>query len=359
MKTSRIFNLSRHLVLAGLIFLHGSSLLSHNLSRKISQGKLVPKLILQLLKDQNPEEFRGIRDISIGPQGILWTFDYRDYFINKYSLEGKLLCNFGGTGEQPGKFRHLTGIKALEDGILAVDSTGLSKFSRSGEFLKKLDYQEEVLTDLPVIFEDGGFAGQQILSEEQKTVLTLRSREGRETRRLASYDLKEFFPELKAGEDFFLNNTYARNYLYTINPHNQLIWAASDSFTVFLHSSGESTAVFSENVTPVPFPPDIRENMLKQKAGLKPPLFLYVPENYPLIYHLACDREGDIWIYLKSREQTGFLCYSNRGELKGFYTIDADFDILGAQVRIFGPKMYFIVSQRNKVEVYAAELPKN
>ena len=99
--------------------------------------------------------------------------------------------------------------------------------------------------------------------------------------------------------------------------------------------------------------------MLEKKAKIKPPLFMYVPDYYQLVYHLLVGPEGDIWIYLKSQEKTGFLRYSENGSLKGFYTVDADFDITEADqiVRIHKNRMYFLVKGRKALKVYAADLP--
>ena len=68
--------------------------------------------------------------------------------------------------------------------------------------------------------------------------------------------------------------------------------------------------------------------------------------------------EGDIWVYIKSSEKTGFLRYSAAGEEKGFYTVTCDFDILKARIRIFHNKMYFLSSSRGAAQVYTAALPK-
>ena len=214
------------------------------------------------------------------------------------------------------------------------------------------------MTDHPAIFIDGSFVGLQILPDELKTVLTYRSAEGEEVDRLAFYDLQEFFPEIKTGDDFFLNNVYARSYCYTFNSQGDILWAASDDFKIQQYSQGESHSVLTGDYTPVPFPENEKEALQAQKDKLKPPLFLYVPDKYHLIHHLLVGPGGDIWVYIKSLEKTGFLRYSSRGQEKGFYSVNSDFDMTKAIVRIFHNQIYFLIGERGSAQVYMAEIPE-
>ena len=86
---------------------------------------------------------------------------------------------------------------------------------------------------------------------------------------------------------------------------------------------------------------------------------MYVPDYYQIIFHLLVNEDGDIWIYLKSLEKTGFLRYSAQGNLKGFYMVEADFDITDADhiLRIHNNRMYFLVKGRKSLKIYTAELP--
>ena len=296
---------------------------------------------------------KPIRDIAVALDGSIFTFDYDEYKIKKFDGTGRLLLEFGGTGTGNGQFTHLTGLRALAGRLLAVDSVGLLTFDLDGRFLSKIPFAEEVTPDFSAAFADGRYIGYQIVAPELKAVLTLRSPQGRELDRLAAYDLKEFFPELKAGEDFFLSDEYTRNYLYAINPEGDVLWAASDALRVHLYRGGESWLVLAEDLTPVPFPGDERARLLRKKAAVKPPLYVYVPDRYPLLRHLAVGPDGDLWVYVQSLEKTGFLRFSKDGKAKGFVAVEADFDVGGAVVRVFDGWMYFIVGK----ELYAARLP--
>jgi hypothetical protein len=307
---------------------------------------LVPRLVLE-----SPD--KGIRDIAVSPDGSIFTFDYGEYKIRKYDRDGRFLLEFGGTGSGDGQFTHLTGLRALRDRLLAVDSVGLLTFDLDGRFLGKQTFAGEIIPNFAAAFEDGRYLGFQILASELKAVLTLRSSRGEELDRLGSYDLKEFFPGLKAGEKFFLNDDYARNYLYAWGQNGDVYWAASDALRIFRYRGGTSKIVFSEDVAAAPFPETEKAELQEKKARIKPPLFLYVPEVYPLLWHLAVGPGGDLWIYIKSQERTGFLRLSGEGISKGFASVSADFDVIKATVRIFGGRMYFILDQ----SLYAADLP--
>jgi len=317
---------------------------------------ITPKVILERSKSEEGESYVGIRDITVDENSAVYAFDYMNYEIKKYDREGKLLLTFGGTGEEDGKFNHLTGIRAVEGRILAVDSIRLSLFDYEGNFLDKVPYAKEVLSDLPAIFDDGRFVGSQILADELKTALSYRSIDGKELGRLAFYEIREFFPGIKEGERFFLDDTYVRAYDYAISPDGDIFWSASDALRIYRYSEGESSLFIEEKATAVAFPDELRKPLLERQERTKPPLFSYVPDSYQIIHHLLCGPEGDVWVYVKSRERTGFLHYSKTGKLEAMYEVEADFDMLNAIVRIFNGQMYFVVEERDGVKVYSASL---
>jgi len=319
-------------------------------------GVITPKVLLERSRSEEGESYVGIRDITVDGSLAVYAFDYMNYNIEKYDKEGKPLLTFGGTGKEEGKFHHLTGIRAVEGRLLAVDSIGLSLFDYGGKFLEKRPYEKEVLVDLPAIFDDGRFVGSQILADELKTVLTYRSVDGKELSRLASYEISEFFPGVKEGEDFFLDNTYARAYYYAISPDGDIFWVASDALKVHRFRDGESSLFIEDAATAVPFPEELRKPLLERQSRTKPPLFTYVPDRYQIVHHLFCGPDGDVWVYVKSAERTGFLRYSKKGKFKGIYSVKADFDMMKVIVRIFNDHMYFVVNEREGVKVYSASL---
>ena len=326
---------------------------------EIISGTLKPELFFQTKEDDPDYSFQMARDITFDHDGSFYIFEYLDNTIKKYDSSGEHLVTFGGKGQDAGEFTHLTGIRIVEDHLLAVDSVGLLSFSKDGDFLNKKSFSEEVLTEYPAIYEDGNYVGQQIHSGELKVILTFRSSQGEELDRLTQYDLKEFFPGLNEGEDFFLSSEHTRSYRYTIGKNKDILWAASDEFKIYQYRDGESTVVISEEYSPVPFPPEEKEALLEKKSKIKPPLFLYVPDNYQIMFHLLVNTDGDIWIYIKSQEKTGFLRYSPEGNPRGFYTVEADFDITEGDhiIRIFNNRMYFLDKGQKSMKIYAADLP--
>jgi hypothetical protein len=306
---------------------------------------LAPKLLLE-----TPD--KPIRDITVASDGSIFMFDYAEYRIKKFDRTGRFLLEFGGTGREDGRFTHLTGLRAVGDRLLAVDSVGLSTFDLNGRFLSKTVFAEEVTPNFSAALNDGRYIGFQIVAPELKAVITLRSPQGRELDRLASHDLKEFFPELKTGEDFFLSDEYARNYLYALDSENNVLWASTDAFRIFRYRDGKSQMVLAEALTPLPLPENERAKLLERKAKIKPPLFFYVPTHLPLLRHLAVDAGGDLWLYIQSPEKSGFWRYSKDGKVKGPAAFSGGFDVTKAQVRIFGDRMFFIIGKM----LYVADL---
>ena len=238
--------------------------------------------------------------------------------------------------------------------ILAVDAIGLSLFDYGGNFLEKVSYGKEVMSEFPAIFDDGRFVGKQILADEQKIALIYRAADGEELSRLDFYEISEFFPGIKKGERFFLDDTYVRAYRYTISPDGDIIWAASDALRIYRYHKGKSSLVIEDKATAVTFPDELRKPLLERQARTKPPLFSYVPDRYQIIHHLLCGPEGDVWAYVKSRERTGFLHYSKAGKFEAFYEVEADFDMTNAVVRLFNDQFYFVVNEKERVKVYSA-----
>jgi hypothetical protein len=62
--------------------------------------------------------------------------------------------------------------------------------------------------------------------------------------------------------------------------------------------------------------------------------------------------DGDIWVFVQSREKTGFLCYARDGTPKGFAAVEADFEVAGAVVRVLAGRMFFVFGRA----LYAADL---
>jgi len=318
---------------------------------------LIPKLMLQSREGVPDYTLTAARSITVDGKGAVYIFDYDGYKIHKYDPQGEFLLEFGGMGEGPGEFTHLTAIRAEGDRILALDSVGLLFFSLDGRFLEKIEFPTEVTPDLPVIFTDGSSVGRLILADELKMVLSFRTPQGDELDRLVSYDIREFFPEIKPGDDFFLSNAHARSYRYDFDAKGDILWVATDDFTVYRYHDGVSRPLITADYSPQPFPEDRRRSMQEMKSRIEPPLYSYVPDHYQMIHHLVVGPGGDLWIYLTSRERTGFLRFSEQGGLKGFYPVEAEFDLMRAVVRIFDKRIYFLAPQRGAFQLFAVDLP--
>jgi hypothetical protein len=156
---------------------------------------------------------------------------------------------------------------------------------------------------------------------------------------------------------FFIKPTQVRSYVYDFLPDGRLVWAVSDELRVFVVGDRKDSPFFSADCHPRPFPVTEIQAMKEQQAGLKPPLFMNVPKNYQLIQHLLVDESGDIWMYVTSVERTGFVHLSDKGIEKGFYNVEADFDLLSVRVTAAHGRLYFMVGGRNGTRIFVAERP--
>jgi len=297
------------------------------------------------------------RDLTVDGSGNVFVFDYDDYVIHKFDPAGVALAAFGGPVGEAAGFQHLMAIRALGDSLVALDAGAVSVFELSGQLRHRRALADTIVCDLPRLHQGGQWAGEWIIEETAERALTHRDLDGLEQNRIAAYALDELFPGVKAGEMFFIGPTQARSYLYDFLPDGRLVWAVSDEPRVLVKSDGEDVPVFSAKWQPLPFPPDQVALMREDQAGLSPPLFMNVPENYQLIQHLLVDENGDIWLYVVSLERTGFLRLSDEGQEMGFYAVEADFDLLSARVTAAGGQLYFLAAGPDGTTVYVAARP--
>lgn len=313
------------------------------LTRLAAESATVIRPILLIDSSDEP-----IRDITASADGNLFTFDYADYRIRKYSPDGRLLHEFGGKGQSDGLFVHLTGISCRGDRLLAIDSTGVSAFDTNGTFLKRTVFAAELTPDHTMALGDGRFLGYQIVAAELKAVLTLRNLQGIELARLASHDLRDFFPELKAGEDFFISDQYCRKYLYSVDNDEKIVWAASDAVRLYRFDPERlsSEPFFERDMSPLPISAGELESLNRKKQAARPPFHMYVPRFQPLLLHLVTMENAETWAYVHSRQFQGFMRISPQGLVLGTVELQADFDIRSALVRRSGRRLFFISGRK-------------
>jgi len=293
----------------------------------------------------------------VDADGNVYIFDYDDYYIHKYDPSGSHLTAFGGTSDVPDGFVHLMAIQVHGDSLLALDEGSLSVFALDGALLSRHAFTDSVICDYPRFLPDGRWAGEWIIGETAEYALTYRNADGTERRRIASYALGELYPGIQAGELFYINRVQAPTYLYDFLADGRLLWMSSDNLSIYGHEDDEDVTLYQSAATPIPYPAEEIEALKEQQAGLNPPLFVNVPHFYQIAHHLLVDGSGDIWLYVKCAERTGFLRLSPTGRETGFFTVEADFDMLSARVKEADGKMYFLVAGRDETAVYAVDLP--
>ncbi len=326
----------------------------------VTKGKISPSLLLQNNPSNPAEQMPMPRNFTIDKDGNFYVFDYMDNGIRKYSPKGKYITTFGKKGKGEKDFKHLMAIKVSGGRLVALDSVAVFHFSLQGKFINRKAFTGDCICNYPQVFRNGAFIGEQIHAGKIRKGLILRDASGGELDIPVSYDLKEFFPTLEKGKDFFLGDYQTRSYLYALVEPGTVIWAASDKLAVYKYKDGKSTLIIEGTGTPQAFPPEQREKLEKRRvraAKSMPLMHQYVPGEYQLLQHLAVGETG-IWLYVKSRERTGLVRYSFEGKETGFYALEIDADMTRALMQVRDGQLYIMVPGRKSFKIYAAPEPK-
>lgn len=86
-------------------------------------------------------QFKQIRDIAVGPYGIMYLLDEGLCVVHAYSLEGAYLFSFGGRGRRSGNFEKPAGIAVGAMGVVCVSDekkNNIQLFDPEGRFLMSL-----------------------------------------------------------------------------------------------------------------------------------------------------------------------------------------------------------------------------
>lgn len=212
-------------------------------------GTLRPELAFRISGETG---LTAARNLTVDRNGDVYVFDYGDYVNRKFDVQGRLLASFGGTGEEPGSFVHLMTIRALGDSLLALDEVGVSVFDLSGELRVRHPFAENALADLPRMHTDGRWIGERVTEVTGEQTLNHRGIDGALIDRLASYDLREFFPGPVPGELFFIHPVQIRTYLYDFLPDGRIVWAASDRIRIRIRGHDGGRDLFTASGTPLP-----------------------------------------------------------------------------------------------------------
>jgi hypothetical protein len=317
-------------------------------------GTLRPQLEFRISTETG---LRNARDLTVDRAGNVFVFDYDEYFIRRYDSAGTLLATFGGVGDQPGRFEHLMAIRAHGDSLLALDAGSVALFDLAGNLRARRSLADTVVCDHPRLHPDGRWAAACFVSAAAEHTLTYRRADGSEARTVASYSLGEVFPGVEPGELFYVNPTQARTYRYDFTSDGRLVWLTSDRLRVLMDRDGVDVTLFEAAATAVPYPEDEIAAMAERQAGLRPPLFMNVPDRFQLVQHLVVAESGEVWLYLTSQERTGLLRLSETGREAGFYAVAADFDLLSARLTTANGRLYFMVPSSAETALYSVALP--
>jgi uncharacterized protein (TIGR03663 family) len=90
------------------------------------------------LKNPQPYDFWGPRDVAVDAQGNVWVTDTGNSRVLKFDPDGKYLATLGGPGSEAGKLRDPVGIKIAANGDIYVADGWNSRIQKFDKDLKQL-----------------------------------------------------------------------------------------------------------------------------------------------------------------------------------------------------------------------------
>ncbi|XP_033123788.1 tripartite motif-containing protein 3-like [Anneissia japonica] len=93
-------------------------------------------------------QMNGVIDVTLQNQGYLLVLEYHQSTLKLYNTEGWFLKTLVMAGDENGKLRNPRGIVVDEDDNIIVSSKNkIQLFSRDGNFIKRIDKQEDEIID--------------------------------------------------------------------------------------------------------------------------------------------------------------------------------------------------------------------
>jgi 6-bladed beta-propeller len=114
--------------------------------------KLEPEQSFGTQTDWESLFYDSYKDFDIGPKGNIFVSNIRQHNIYKFSLKGKLICQFGQKGQGPGDLYHPSNISILDNKYIIVGEYAttrrISVFDLNGKFIKILKANRNVFSTI-------------------------------------------------------------------------------------------------------------------------------------------------------------------------------------------------------------------
>ncbi|MBD3617157.1 MAG: 6-bladed beta-propeller [Gracilimonas sp.] len=253
--------------------------------------------------------FGNIKEVALGTEGRMFVGDQQGPIVRMYDKDGKFIKNIGREGRGPGEYTFISGMKAFQDGRLAIWNVGLtniSVYSAVGTYLETHTVNSTL--NAPDLFEVG--------KTGEFYVKTRINRNPDEPNWQFGW-LKvspegEIIDTLEVPRDevdrpltFVLFTAQGSNHAFITEPRSTM---SSENYIVYAEDNNKYEIEFlnkerpdkaiSQEFEPVPLHPEEKKQWEAwTKVFAQRGAESVVPDYKPAFRQIFTDREGRIWVW--------------------------------------------------------------
>jgi hypothetical protein len=272
------------------------------------------KVLLTEKEDDENYQFYYAKDYIVDDTLNIYIVDMKGCVVKKYDKNGKYILAFGRKGEGPGEFNSPFAIAFSRKKIYVPQYTRLDIFSDQGIFEKTLFYPVRIqVFKLRIIKNEIAVINGAIDDKVQLITFPINVLEPK-IKRLASIDIPGYKSRGVVVRD---------NILFDTTSNNEIVYASNNEIEVNKYSFFDNTIKtiikFDYNKEKIP------ESTIKKWLEYRkknPQLKQFpLPEYSQLLKQLIVDDYDNVWLYIKSKEKTGFFKYDKNGKYIDDYNL--------------------------------------
>ena len=260
---------------------------------------------------EGPEEylFGRIGSIAVGPEGSIYVADYQQVSIRQYDSAGQYVRAIGRTGEGPGEYRRILGMKTLPDGKIAVLDVPhrIILYKANGKYLN--DFRVPSGLHAPRMLEydlDGNLYVKSVDADDLRgtddwpMVLIKMSPDGELLGRIP-------LPlENKSSNSFVLITPEGPARYFTVStrhawsPLGYLVVGRNDEYSIRLLRPDSTVTSIGRDIPPVPVESQEREMWRDWAAHMERgsgPGYPALPDVKPYFKDIYVGEDGRIWVH--------------------------------------------------------------
>jgi len=272
------------------------------------------KVLLTEKEDDENYQFYYAKDYIVDNNLNIYIVDMKGCVVKKYDKNGKYILAFGRRGEGPGELNSPYGIALSGGKIYIPQYTRLDVFSDQGIFEKTVSYPMKIqVFKLRIINNEIAIINGAIDDKVQLITFPITVLKPK-IKRLASIDI----PEHKSGVVAIKDNI-----LFDTTNNNEIVYASNNEIKVNKYSFLDNTIkkIIESDYNKEIYSESTIKKMLEQRKKFPKLSQIPIPEYYDLLNQLIVDDYDNVWLYIKSKEKTGFFKYDKNGKYINDYNL--------------------------------------